>query len=362
MAKKRVYTEDVVRRLTWDEHVRLRPGMYIGSVNQRGLAALLTETLSGLNERNQLAWVELAFSDDLTIGLRIPSSSTLVNTWAEPTFHQQNPFTYDLCIINSLSSSFRVGLADKGGTVLWEERYERGKPISGSSSTLPTCTSLVVELKLDREVWGAEFDWNHPFTLNALREFAALSPNTRLDITYSIDSAPCREIIRFRNGLADLIKLETLKGLEDSYLQTAFAATTGDLQFNVAVAFRKNSIDPPFLKSYVSHYYTHEGGTHQNSLLDGLVLGIEKYRGGGGPAAPQNLSREGVRSLLVGAIQVRMAAPVFSGATKNRLGSESVAEPITDEVATRFYETLLAEPDNAANLLRQLDRLPGSTE
>lgn len=94
------------------------------------------------------------------------------------------------------------------------------------------------------------------------------------------------------------------------------------------------------------HSYAPENGTHIDAFLKGLTYGVMKYFQKYELTDTYKISEKGMKENLIAILNIRMAAPVFSGCVKNKLANFEIIEPIANEIATLFFNKI--EADKAA--------------
>lgn len=131
-----------------------------------------------------------------------------------------------------------------------------------------------------------------------------------------------------------------LNGLGGGYFSTSIDEKIGDFNIEAAFAFRKYTVDESFLKSFVNDEYTHENGTHVDGMLKGLTYGVMKYFKKNKLTNDYKISESGIREGLIGAINIRMENPNYSGCVKNKLANPEVLQPIADYFANLLFKKI----------------------
>jgi DNA gyrase/topoisomerase IV subunit B len=267
MSEKTEYTKVDIQELKWNEHIRKRPGMYLGHVNEKGFIDMLKGIMSSAIASTDANKFSIELKDNSEARFRFNNQKGKIeNNWGQFKRNPTNPFLLEIFALNALSKKFRISFWNSNQEKIGEEYFEEGEFIKGEEIETISCSTIEVEFVLDESIWGTEFKWNKIYLTHQLREFAYLYKRTKFEITYQEDNENCRLVYHFKNGLKDMIDIEILNGLGGSYFETEIDEKIEDFQVEAAFAFRDYSVDAPYLKSYVNDYFTFENGTHVDGL------------------------------------------------------------------------------------------------
>lgn len=343
-------------KITYPEVIRLRPGMYIGSVDIRGFLTLLKGILyHGINNyESQNIRVEIKGKHSIAFvfkNIRQP----ICRGWQEWKMDtSNNPFFTRLETLNALSISFEIKLLDGSSNIILEEQFTKGETNTESRQMSFNPIQIEVDCTLDTNIWKDNFELNPIFISSEIKNFAYLNKNCLLELSYLEQKKLCTVIHHFKNGLQDKLQLEQLNGLGDSLFETLIERNLGDLQVEIAFAFREYSIDQPILKSYVNYYYTHENGTHVDALLKGLTYGIMQYFQQQ-QVSHYRISEKGIKDNLVAFVHIQMDAPSFVGCVRNKLANLEILEPIANLVADTLFQKMEVDSDSTNKLIRKFE-------
>ena len=205
MAKEQVSYENYpIKPLHYPEAIRLRPGMYIGSVDSRGFLELLKGILYDAITYYHATYISVEIKDSQSIHLRFKTiTQPIVKHWASYRLDAFNsPFCVGLETLNALSSDFAIKLLDATSGIILQERFEKGAPLEEHHLDKPlSCAEMEIECKLDSKLWGNSFVLNPMFVLDEIKYFAYLNKNIQFEVKYSDHNRPCRIIYYFKNGL-----------------------------------------------------------------------------------------------------------------------------------------------------------------
>ena len=324
--EKRVvdYNEDKIRHLNDVEHIRLRPGMYIGRLGdgsqpEDGIYVLLKETIdNSIDEFNEGFGkrIDIEIKEDLSASVRdygrgiplgslIPAVSQL-NTGAK---YDTAVFTASVGLngvgikaVNALSRRF-IARSHRDGK-FHEAIFEKGVLKEDNYGDSPEENGTYIYFEPDPELFH-KFHFQNEYIGFMLRNYTYL--NTGLTI-YNNGSR-----IISRNGLEDL--------LTDNITQKMLYPVIHIKGNGIDIAFTHvNQQYGEEYYSYVNGQHTTQGGTHQSAFKEHIARTIKYFVG-------KNYEYADIRNGLVGAIAIKVIEPVFESQTKIKLGSLTMAPP-----------------------------------
>lgn len=316
------YTEDDIRSLDWKEHIRTRPGMYIGKLGDGshfddGIYVLIKEVLDnsideflmGAGKKIDVA-IEGATVTIRDYGRGIPLGKVVecvsqINTGAK---YDEGAFYRSVGLngvgtkaVNALSDHFLVESFRDGE--MKRAEFRRGdlvkeSPIQRSSERSGTMVQFVPD--------GTIFE-NYHFEPHFLEErlwrYAYL--NRGLKIHFN------GEVFHSENGLMDLLENE----VGDSARYPIIHVVSDDIEFALT---HTDSYGESYL-SFVNGQYTIDGGTHQSAFREGVLKGFKEFFN-------SDIDGADARGGFVGTVLVRVHEPVFESQTKTKLGSTTVSK------------------------------------
>ena len=321
MHQREEYDESKIRHLDDTEHIRTRPGMYIGRLGdgshaEDGIYVLLKETIDnsidefneGFGKRIEVEVVNDKSASVRDYGRGIPLGSLVaavsqLNTGAK---YDTAVFTASVGLngvglkaVNALSSRFTARAYRDG--LYHEANFERGKLVSESEGKTEEENGTYIYFEPDPTLFTG-FLFRDEYVGNMLRNYTYL--NTGLAIFHN-----GRRIIS-RNGLEDLLN-DNMTG-NPLY---PIVHLTGE---GIDIAFTHTNQYGEEYYSFVNGQHTTQGGTHQSAFKEHIARTIKEYFG-------KNFDVQDVRNGLVAAIAVRVIEPMFESQTKIKLGSLQMA-------------------------------------
>ena len=345
-----VYDEDSIQHLEGLEHIRLRPGMYIGSLGdgsnendgiyillKEGIDNSIDEFSQGFGKRIDIeinnGRVKIRdYGRGIPLG-KLDDCVSNVNTGAK---YNNNVFKQAIGMngvgikaTNALSSYFRAASIRDGKMAVVE--YKKGEkaaqPKLGNAKP-GTPNGTYLEFEPDAELFG-KYQFNMEYVEKRLWNYAYLNPGLLIKCNG-------KDYIS-ENGIEDLLMNEM--GKETKPIYKLFNCQGETIQF---VLTHVNALDKCVF-SFVNGQSTEDGGTHVTSFLDGFTKGVNSF-------FKKNYDEKDVTSGLLCALKIGIDNPMFTSQTKNKLGNVEIRVPIINAVQTAVDDWLRHNPDVAGAL------------
>jgi len=315
------YSEDNIRTLEWQEHIRLRPGMYIGKLGDGssaddGIYILLKEILdNSIDEFRMKAGNKIEISiDDSKVTIRdfgrgIPLGKVVdavskMNTGGK---YDSKAFKKSVGLngvgtkaVNALSDYFKVKSIRDGksktaefsrGNILQNHEEIEDKDKNGTEITFVPDHEIFINFKFRKE-----------YIERMLRNYAYLNPGLKIIFN--------GETFFSENGLKDLLQEE----LEGDILYPIIHLKDDDIE--VAITHSDKSQTETYF-SFVNGQNTTQGGTHLNAFREAYVKTIREFFN-------KNFDASDIRKSIIAAISINVEEPVFESQTKTKLGSNEI--------------------------------------
>lgn len=355
MAKSKImeheYNEDSVTSLDWKEHIRLRPGMYIGKLGDGtakddGIYVLLKEVVDNSIDEYVMGYgreIDIVLSDrTITVrdrGRGIPLGKVIecvsqINTGAK---YDSKAFQKSVGLngvgtkaVNALSMYFRVQSVRDGKTTIAE--FNRGNLTSHQKEIkCDLANGTQVMFIADDDIFN-DFKFNAEFIEKMIWNYVFL--NVGLTINFNGKKYVSQ------NGLKDLLTVN----LSEEPLYPIVHLKGDDIE----IAFTHTSAYGEEYYSFVNGQHTTQGGTHQAAFREAIVKTAREFY-------DKEFDPSDVRTSIMAAISIRIQEPVFESQTKTKLGSQTT-EPnggpslrnwIVDYVKTALDNFLHKNPEVA---------------
>ena len=336
------YNEDSIRSLDWKEHIRLRPGMYIGKMGNGsspddGVYILLKEVLDNSIDEFVMGngkTIEVTIRNNKVsirdFGRGIPLGKVIdcvskINTGAK---YDSKVFKKSVGLngvgtkaANALSSYFEIkSIRDKKSKLV---EFEKGiiineNPIQENSGRRGTKVTFVP----DEELFG-KYRFINDYVEKMMWNYCYLNPG--LTIIYN------GEKFYSENGLFDLLE----QRIDTEILYPIIHLRGNDIE--VAITHCKNQYSEQYY-SFVNGQHTVQGGTHQGAFRQALVKTVRDFFG-------KNYDAVDIRQSINAAISIKVIEPIFESQTKTKLGSTEM-EPNGTTVITFIQDFLKKYLDN----------------
>ncbi|RIV68821.1 DNA topoisomerase IV subunit B [Flagellimonas aequoris] len=353
------YTEDNIRSLDWKEHIRMRPGMYIGKLGDGssaddGIYILLKEVIDNCIDEFVMGagkTIEITIKDNMVhvrdYGRGIPLGKVVdvvskMNTGGK---YDTRAFKKSVGLngvgtkaVNALSTFFKVESNRDGqsksaefniGNLVNEELLEESSRRRGTKISFTPDDTIFKNYKYRNE-----------YVERMLKNYVYLNPG--LTIMFN------GEKYQSENGLKDLLEDNNN---EDDFLYPIIHLKGEDIE--VAMTHSKTQYSEEY-HSFVNGQHTTQGGTHQAAFREAVVKTIRDFYG-------KNYDASDIRKSIISAISIKVMEPVFESQTKTKLGSTdmggnlpTVRTYINDFLGTYLDNYLHKNPQTAEALQRKI--------
>lgn len=344
------YTSDDIKTLDWKEHIRKRPGMYIGKLgdgshSDDGIYVILKEVIDNSIDEFAMGFgkqIVVNITDDGTVEVRdygrgIPLESVVdvsskMNTGAK---YDSDAFKKSVGLngvgmkaTNALSTYFEISSCRNG-----EKKkvcYSRGE-ITDDCPICPTDeeNGTYVKFVPDKDIF-LNYKYNDEFVETMLKNYSFL--NTGLTIVYN------GRRIHSRNGLVDLLR----ENMTNDPLYPIMHFTGTDIEVVITHA---NQYGEEYY-SFVNGQHTTQGGTHLSAFREAVSRTIKEFYG-------KNFEYSDIRNGMVAAISIKVQEPVFESQTKTKLGSRDMSPDGSLTVAKFIGDFIKRELDNYLHIESQ---------
>ncbi len=356
------------------EAVRKRPGMYIGSTGPRGLHHLVYEIVD-----NSVDEALAGYCDEVRIVLHPDNSVTVadngrgipVETMEKEgrpaaevvltVLHAGGKFGdgggYKVSgglhgvgssVVNALSERLHLKIERDGA--VWEQDYERGKPMTkldkgAATDTHGTEITFLPDLEIFEEI---EYDFE---TLSErLRETAFLTRGLKIDLVD--ERAEGRHVtFQYDGGIEDFVRHLNANKEVLNKNPIFFEGEKEDGEVEVAMQWNNSYQESIF--SFANNINTHEGGTHLSGFRAALTRTLNAYARAKGllKEKDDNLAGEDVREGMTAVISVKLHDPQFEGQTKTKLGNPPIRSLVEETVNRKLAEFLEENPPEARRII-----------
>jgi len=356
------YTEDSIRSLDWKEHIRLRPGMYIGKLGDGasqddGIYVLIKEVIDNAIDEFVMGngrFIDVDISDKMVsirdYGRGMPLGKVIdcvskINTGAK---YDSKVFKKAVGLngvgskaVNAMSSFFKVQSVREGHTKIVE--YKRGE-LMMDAEIVPSDEKdgTLINFIPDDQIFG-NFHYIMDYVEKLLWNYAFL--NNGLTINFN------GEKLFAKNGIVDLLD-RNING-NGPVLYPIIHITEDDLDFAFTHSSKQYGEE---YYSFVNGQHTTQGGTHQAAFREAIVKTIREFYN-------KDFETSDIHTSILAVVSIKVQEPVFESQTKTKLGSQhiepegqSIRNYISDIVKRNLDNFLHKNPEIAEELLLKIQQ------
>jgi DNA gyrase subunit B len=359
------------------EHVRLRPGMYIGTTSARGLHHLVYEVVD-----NSIDEAMAGHCDRITVrllkggGVEVEDNGRGIPIKPIPkakdrrsavevvltTLNAGGKFGGEgyrisgglhgvgVSVVNALSEKLVVQVIREGA--LWTQTYARGKATTKlTKGKASRKTGTIITFWPDPEIFveGVEFDSR--MLAERLQEHAFLTKGVEIQLIDEREGKPDKQVFKASGGIADFVRhLATGKETIHTKIISMEARET-EAEADVALQWTNGYSES--IHSFANTINTHEGGMHEEGLKKALTNVVNRYARTKGLLRDKedNLLGEDVREGLIAIVSVRLREPQFEGQTKTKLGNTTMRSLVETTVNEHLMTWLQEHPGDAKRIV-----------
>ncbi|MFC7063029.1 DNA topoisomerase (ATP-hydrolyzing) subunit B [Halobacillus seohaensis] len=366
---QQTYDENQIQVLEGLEAVRKRPGMYIGSTNERGLHHLVWEIVdNSIDEAmaDNCDQIQVIIEEDnsitvtdngrgVPVGMHEKAGRPAVEV-IMTVLHAGGKFGgggykvsgglhgVGASVVNALSSKLEI-FVHRDGKIHYQE-YHRGIPQEDLKVIGDTeITGTRIQFTPDIEIFSETQEYNYETLANRIRELAFLNKGLTITLEDKRGDVEPKEYY-YEGGIVSYV--EHLNRTREPLHEAFFIEDEQD-GISVEIAMQYNDGFASNLYSYANNIHTYEGGTHESGFKTGLTRVINDYarKSNMYKETDPNLTGDDVREGLTAIISIKHPDPQFEGQTKTKLGN-SEARTITDSLFSEGLSKFLFENPGVA--------------
>jgi DNA gyrase/topoisomerase IV subunit B len=345
-----IYDESKIKSLSSIEHIRLRPGMYIGRLGDGahpndGIYILVKEVIDNSVDEYIMGFgkrIDIHADDEGKVTIRdygrgIPLGKvidcvSIINTGAK---YNDDVFQFSVGLngvgtkaVNALSDWFMVRSVRDGQ--FKKAVFERGYLVQEEDGETDEKNGTQVSFQADRNIFPSGLRIRSEYLRKRILYYSYL--NTGLSLKLN------GEVFKSKEGLKDLIDAE----VEEEKLYDCFHYRDKMMEF----AFTHTTNYGETFFSFVNGQYTNDGGTHLSAFREGILKGVNQY-------AKRNFQGQDVRDGIVGSVAVKVKEPVFESQTKNKLSNTDIKSDIVNTVRDAIAEMMHKNEELAKQVIEK---------
>jgi DNA gyrase subunit B len=375
-AASQEYDSSNIQVLEGVEHVRLRPGMYIGTTSSRGLHHLVYEVVDNAVDEamaGRATKIVVTIHADGSVSVQDDGAGIPVKPIprakdrrpavevALTTLNAGGKFGgggyrisgglhgVGVSVVNALSAKMTADIQRDGGS--WHQEYARGRATTklekGKASRK---TGTTIRFWPDPEIFTETTEFKRAELTDRLRELAFLNAGLEIQLVDERETPLHKDVYRYTGGLVDFVKY--LNASKD-VLHKPIPIMTKEEEAEVEVAVQWNTGYTESFFSFANTINTHEGGMHEEGLKKALTNVINRYARAKGliKEKEENLIGEDVREGLTAILSVKLRDPQFEGQTKTKLGNASMRSMVETTMNAQLATWLEEHPADAKRIV-----------
>ncbi len=336
------YGDEHIRTLDWKEHIRRRPGMYIGKLGDGtsaddGIYILIKEVLDNSVDEYMMGFgksIDITIADDKTVTVRDYGRGVPLGKLVDVASKMNTGAKYDskafkksvglngvgIKAVNALSDAFLIRSVRDGEAR--SVRFEKGNEIADvSESGVGEKNGTMVSFHADESVFGS-YDFHMEYVESMVRNYTYLNAGLTIRVN--------GQAFVSKNGLLDLLQ----ENLGEEPLYPPVHLSGEDIE---VVITHGHGYGETYY-SFVNGQHTTQGGTHQTAFREGIAKTIKEFY-------KKDYDAADVRTSVIAAISVKVQEPMFESQTKTKLGSKEMG-PNGPTVRNFIVDFLKTELDN----------------
>ena len=352
------YGDEHIRTLDWKEHIRRRPGMYIGKLGDGtsaddGIYILIKEVLDNSVDEYMMGFgksIDITIADDKTVTVRDYGRGVPLGKLVDVASKMNTGAKYDskafkksvglngvgIKAVNALSDAFLIRSVRDGEAR--SVRFEKGNEIADvSESGVGEKNGTMVSFHADESVFGS-YDFHMEYVESMVRNYTYLNAGLTIRVN--------GQAFVSKNGLLDLLQ----ENLGEEPLYPPVHLSGEDIE---VVITHGHGYGETYY-SFVNGQHTTQGGTHQTAFREGIAKTIKEFY-------KKDYDAADVRTSVIAAISVKVEEPMFESQTKTKLGSKemgpngpTVRNFIVDFLKTELDNSLHKHPETADILQKKI--------
>ena len=315
------YGDEHIRTLDWKEHIRRRPGMYIGKLGDGtsaddGIYILIKEVLDNSVDEYMMGFgkcIDITIADDKTVTVRDYGRGVPLGKLVDVASKMNTGAKYDskafkksvglngvgIKAVNALSDAFLIRSVRDGEAR--SVRFEKGNEIADvSESGVGEKNGTMVSFHADESVFGS-YDFHMEYVESMVRNYTYLNAGLTIKVN--------GQAFVSKNGLLDLLQ----ENLGEEPLYPPVHLSGEDIE---VVITHGHGYGETYY-SFVNGQHTTQGGTHQTAFREGIAKTIKEFY-------KKDYDAADVRTSVIAAISVKVEEPMFESQTKTKLGSKEM--------------------------------------
>ncbi len=343
-----------IKMITWIEHIRKRPGMFIGDLRLTGFKTLLEYFFEELLADNfQDPIVEIKFYKNCRLELNIKNIETqkTISRINELNENNEKLNSYGLAGLVSLNDSIKIIVNNFPKKLTISGR--KGSNKINEIKTKDKNNSISIDFTLDKEIFK-EFEIIYEQLNDFLRQFAYLNPTLKIvSIDNSCDDEQ-KNVFYYKKGIFNQLDyIISQQNYSNTKSRLEINTKVGEFTVKIGICYSTVWFEKSIIKTYANNTETYLGGSFKDGIINGLIIAIKNY------AEKNNtkisLTKNSVIDQLILVAAIRGNDLEFTGSVRRKLGMPALQKKIKTLVFDEMTKYLLQEPQIAERIVAKFE-------
>ncbi len=351
MAKK--YSAENIRVLEWPEHIRLRPGMYIGRTDTKGFFHIIRECILYSFKEITARSIHIEWRGEGKVNIIMDG---IQDHCPNDIFEQRHQYFsttsgLDFPVLNALSIRSSVKALDKGGETIFEYQYHKGKKegLDLERRMYPIRT-FEIKAELDVNIWGSFDDWNLFALGRLIEQYSFLFKGKTIQFSYPVQGLEASLVYHHAKGLHNALEMHP-KGHRSASLYKVydFGACKMELAMTLGGKLHADSVR----KNFINHQISSSRGSHMDGIRQGVRNVIRSYLRAEDIEHEYHINFKHFDFIAVLYVHLEMDNPCFKNATREQIEQPEIVAPIASWVAEEWLRIFNRDESLAEELLAE---------
>ena len=339
---------------TWKEHIRERPGMYIGNLRLTGFKVMLESIFEELiTDSLQNPIFEIKFYKNCRFEINIQNVDThkTVSRINELITNSETLHSYGFAVLISLNETIKIFINNFPNELTLSGK--NGNNEITQIDTKDKVNYILIDFTLDKGIFK-EFEIVYDQLYNFIRQFAYLNPNLKI---ISIDKSgedEQKNVFHYKKGIfSQLDYLISQQDYSSTKSRLDIDTKIGEFIVKIGISYSSVWFEKSIIKTYANNTETYLGGSFKDGIINGLILAIKTL------AEKDNIkisiTKNSVIDQLILVAAIRGNDLVFSGSVRRKLGMPTLQKKIKTLVFDEMTKYFIEKPQIAEKIIAQFE-------
>jgi len=339
------------------KHIRTRPGMYLGQINTLGFLTALEDLLISTISIIQPKTIEIDFTNSIRFRISFHDAKGSINKNTLNTTIKLRNYSYlfDLSSFSSICNNYQVVICDKSDSTILTQSFSKGhchKELN--DEVLQKFAKIELDFDLEKEIWGDNFKLNFKILDYKLKEFSYLNSDRIVIFRYPVKQFINNSVYYFDKGLLDKLNPQVNQLIGGTFYTAHITPIHEHFKAEIAFAIRRHPYSLQ-LNSYVNYRETLEHGTHVDSIIEGILKGINGFLDAKNETKIGRVNLSQLEKQLILNVNLLYSDARWAGSFKTKLVNAEIIEPLSDSIKNQMIKDLSTNPNLIEDFLIYFD-------